>query len=125
MTAVLTRSPTDVLSHVAIRARSQGVLLATCFDEAALSNIKQLEGKNVQLDVDATGAVTATESAAPSATDGTVPKSGVHPLLYVYPCMGIPFVRQGQGLPRAFKPSQVRQKDQGDAYCSAGTNQWC
>ncbi|KAA6428767.1 MAG: carbohydrate-binding module family 45 protein [Trebouxia sp. A1-2] len=76
VTAVLTHSPTDVLSHVAIRARSQGVLLATCFDEAALGNIKQLEGKNVQLDVDATGAVTATESAAPSATDGAVPKSG-------------------------------------------------
>ncbi|DBB11157.1 TPA: Phosphoglucan, water dikinase, chloroplastic [Trebouxia sp. C0006] len=76
VTAVLTHSPTDVLSHVAIRARSQGVLLATCFDEAALGNIKQLEGKNVRLDVDATGAVTATESAAASATDGAVPKSG-------------------------------------------------
>lgn len=67
MRAVLTSSPTDVLSHVAIRARSQGVLLATCFDDAALSSIKQLQGKNVRLDVDATGAVTATESAAPAA----------------------------------------------------------
>jgi alpha-glucan,water dikinase len=33
ITAVLTKSSTDVLSHVAIRARSQGVLLATCFDD--------------------------------------------------------------------------------------------
>jgi len=97
VTAVLTRSPTDVLSHVAIRARSQGVLLATCFDEAALGNIKQLEGKNVQLDVDATGAVTATESAAPSATDCAVPKSGMPQPMYVNPCMGIPFVGQDQG----------------------------
>jgi len=97
VTAVLTRSPTDVLSHVAIRARSQGVLLATCFDEAALGNIKQLEGKNVQLDVDATGAVTATESAAPSATDGAVPKSGMPQPTYVNPSMEIPFVGQGQG----------------------------
>lgn len=32
VTAVLTQSATDILSHVAIRARSQGVLLATCFD---------------------------------------------------------------------------------------------
>ena len=70
VTAVLTSSPTDVLSHVAIRARSQGVLLATCFDEAALSSIKQLQGKNVRLDVDATGAVTATETAATSAAGG-------------------------------------------------------
>lgn len=76
MTAVLTSSPTDVLSHVAIRARSQGVLLATCFDDAALSSIKQLEGKNVRLDVDATGAVTATETAAPAAADGVAPKQG-------------------------------------------------
>ena len=76
MTAVLTQSPTDVLSHVAIRARSQGVLLATCFDEAALGSIKQMEGKNVRLNVDATGAVVATESAAPSASNGATPKSG-------------------------------------------------
>jgi hypothetical protein len=40
VTAVLTASPTDVLSHVAIRARSQGVLLATCFDEAQLEALK-------------------------------------------------------------------------------------
>ena len=76
VTAVLTQSPTDVLSHVAIRARSQGVLLATCFDEAALGSIKQMEGKNVRLNVDATGAVIATESAAPSASNGATPKSG-------------------------------------------------
>ena len=37
---MLTSSPTDVLSHVAIRARSQGVLLATCFDEAELGNLE-------------------------------------------------------------------------------------
>ena len=77
MTAVLTRSPTDVLSHVAIRARSQGVLLATCFDDSALDSIKQLEGQNVQLAVDATGAVTATESAAPASSNGAVPKTGM------------------------------------------------
>ena len=31
---MLTKSSTDVLSHVAIRARSQGVLLATCFEDS-------------------------------------------------------------------------------------------
>lgn len=77
VTAVLTSSPTDVLSHVAIRARSQGVLLATCFDDAALSSIKQMEGKNVQLNVNATGAVTATESAASAAADAAAPKQGM------------------------------------------------
>ena len=73
------------------------MLLATCFDEAALSIIKQLEGKNVRLDVDATGAVTATESAVPSATEGAVPKSGGHQPVYVQPCMGIPSVGQAHG----------------------------
>lgn len=37
---MLTASPTDVLSHVAIRARSQGVLLATCFNESQLEALK-------------------------------------------------------------------------------------
>lgn len=36
---VITRSATDVLSHVAIRARSQGVLLATCFDEGVWQHV--------------------------------------------------------------------------------------
>ncbi len=54
------------------------MLLATCFDEAALGSIKQMEGKTVQLVVDATGAVTASETAVPSPTNGAVPKSGVY-----------------------------------------------
>lgn len=40
---IITASPTDVLSHVAIRARAQGVLLATCFDIDHLEFLKQLE----------------------------------------------------------------------------------
>ena len=101
------------------------MLLATCFDEAALGNIKQLEGKNVRLDVDATGAVTATESAAASATDGAVPKSGVHQPVYVHPCTGIPFVGQGHGfqsngqgceakpdMPKSPRPSILLSRDQ-------------
>lgn len=103
------------------------MLLATCFDEAALGTIKQLEGKNVRLDVDATGAVTATESAAPSVTEDAVPKSGVHQPVYVYPCTGIPFVQvmAFKAMARALRLSQICQKHQGHAYCSAGTNQWC
>lgn len=51
VTAVLTESTTDVLSHVAIRARSQGVLLATCFDEAEWSRLTGMQvGGAVALD---------------------------------------------------------------------------
>ncbi|GAB4821271.1 hypothetical protein N2152v2_008317 [Parachlorella kessleri] len=57
--AVLTSSATDVLSHIAIRARSQGVLLATCFDPAQLDAIRGLEGQHVEAGVTATGEVAA------------------------------------------------------------------
>lgn len=43
VTAVLTESTTDVLSHVAIRARSQGVLLATCFDDGEWQKLTAMQ----------------------------------------------------------------------------------
>jgi alpha-glucan,water dikinase len=42
--AILTRSSTDILSHIAIRARNQGVLLATCHDDAKFNELKALSG---------------------------------------------------------------------------------
>ena len=41
--AVLTQAGVDVLSHVAIRARSQGVLLASCADARAWQQLVDLE----------------------------------------------------------------------------------
>ncbi len=70
ITAVLTSSPTDVLSHVAIRARSQGVLLATCFDDAELAGLEALAGKHVTLTVTPSQDVVAHEMEAP-ATNGS------------------------------------------------------
>lgn len=58
--AVLTGSATDVLSHIAIRARAQGVLLATCFDGEELDGLRGLAGKFVEAGVTETGAVAAT-----------------------------------------------------------------
>lgn len=57
--AVLTGSVADALSHVALRARAQGVLLATCFDEAALAALAGSAGKRAALRVSAAGEVTA------------------------------------------------------------------
>lgn len=59
---MLTRSLTDVLSHVAIRARSQGTLLASCFDQAEWAALQPLAGKHMELAVAADGRVTATEA---------------------------------------------------------------
>jgi alpha-glucan, water dikinase len=64
--AVLTSSATDVLSHIAIRARSQGVLLATCFDAAQLEAIKALDGKHVEVGVTSAGDVLAAVAQAPA-----------------------------------------------------------
>jgi hypothetical protein len=42
---------------VAIRARSQKVLLATCFEEEDLAAIRRLEGTLISLSTDATGCI--------------------------------------------------------------------
>ncbi|KAI3425011.1 hypothetical protein D9Q98_008393 [Chlorella vulgaris] len=65
--AVLTSSTTDVLSHIAIRARAQGVLLATCFDEQELEGIKGKAGSHVSASVTPAGAVTLAAASAPVA----------------------------------------------------------
>lgn len=66
VTAVLTESTTDVLSHVAIRARSQGVLLATCFDDAEWQCLTAMQGQHVALEVTPSGEVLATPMDAPT-----------------------------------------------------------
>ena len=62
--AVLTSSPTDVLSHVAIRARAQNVLLASCFAPEELQQMEGLEGRHISLSIDALGTVSAAETKA-------------------------------------------------------------
>eukprot|EP00798_Chlamydomonas_sp_ICE-L_P020028 gene20028-26744_t len=64
ITAVLTRSLTDVLSHVAIRARSQKCLLASCMDENEWRELIAMEGKHAMLQVAADGRLMATEAKA-------------------------------------------------------------
>lgn len=55
--AVLTRNSVDVVSHVAIRARNRGVLLATCFDGATFEKLRSWEGCFVDVRVDPSGDV--------------------------------------------------------------------
>ncbi|PSC73883.1 ABC transporter A family member 2 isoform B [Micractinium conductrix] len=68
--AVLTSSTTDVLSHIAIRARAQGVLLATCFDAAELEGIQKQAGAHVSATVSPAGDV------AVAAAEGPVGPTG-------------------------------------------------
>ena len=61
---VLTRSMTDVLSHVAIRARSQHALLASCFDAKQWEALLLLDGKKATVSVGADGSVHVVEASA-------------------------------------------------------------
>eukprot|EP00793_Prasinoderma_coloniale_P005007 PRCOL_00000768-RA len=47
--AVLTPDMPDVLSHVSVRARNEGVCFASCFDAGVLSSLRGMEGKTASL----------------------------------------------------------------------------
>jgi len=61
--AVLSHSAVDVLSHIAIRARNQGVLMATCHDEGVFNALMATSGV-VDVKVDARGQIEVTASTA-------------------------------------------------------------
>jgi alpha-glucan, water dikinase len=60
VTAVLTKSTVDLVSHVGVRARNAGVLLATCWDGELLTELLGQRGEWVRLLVDAVGDLTVT-----------------------------------------------------------------
>ncbi|MEW6382192.1 MAG: PEP/pyruvate-binding domain-containing protein [bacterium] len=56
-TAVITPDSTDIVSHVAIRARNARVLFATCYEPEIVKRLKSLKGQVIQLKVDTCGEV--------------------------------------------------------------------
>ncbi|KAF8071284.1 R1 [Scenedesmus sp. PABB004] len=77
ITAVITQSSTDVLSHVAIRARSQGVLLASCFDDDEWARLAAMQGQHVEVEVTPAGDVVAAQVDPPSADTASAASRGV------------------------------------------------
>lgn len=80
VTAVLTTSPVDLLSHIAIRARNTGVLLATCSDPAIWQELVGGEvGRTIAVSL-GSGAgelqVAAAAAGAAAAVDGDATASG-------------------------------------------------
>jgi alpha-glucan,water dikinase len=55
VTAVVTSREVDVLSHLAIRARNAGVLLASCLDGRQIERLRAFEGRPLTLTVGASG----------------------------------------------------------------------
>jgi alpha-glucan,water dikinase len=64
VTAVITPDVTDILSHVAIRARNAHVLFAACYDTGIIEHLKSLSGHSLKLNVKAAGDVTFEEGPA-------------------------------------------------------------
>jgi alpha-glucan, water dikinase len=68
--AVIAPDVTDLVSHVAIRARNANVLFASCYDPEMMQRLKSLQGRRLHLKATAAGDVVleeAAEEAAPPA----------------------------------------------------------
>jgi len=57
VTALITSGLVDLVSHIAIRARNNGILFATCYDRETMERIASLEGKYIRLTSSASGEV--------------------------------------------------------------------
>jgi alpha-glucan,water dikinase len=62
VTAILTPDTTDIVSHVAIRARNGRVLLASCYDTEILQTLRGLKGRWLSVQTTADGDVVFAES---------------------------------------------------------------
>jgi len=75
VTAVLTPGATDLVSHVAVRARNAKVLFATCYDPEVLAAVKAWQGRLVKADIDASGEVRVAEAAVGDGSAGQVARA--------------------------------------------------
>ncbi|MGR3221252.1 MAG: phosphohistidine-like domain-containing protein [Candidatus Anammoxibacter sp.] len=55
--AVITREVTDIVAHVAVRARNARILFATCYDEEIIDNLKSLNKRFINFAIDGSGDV--------------------------------------------------------------------
>ncbi|MCL5096116.1 MAG: hypothetical protein M1608_01005 [Candidatus Omnitrophica bacterium] len=62
VTAVITPDVTDIVSHVAVRARNARLLFAACYDTAIHQRLKSFEGRSLRLEVNPAGDVVIEES---------------------------------------------------------------
>ncbi len=91
ISAIITPDTTDIVSHVAIRARNARVLFATCYDSDTITQLKSLRGHRLRLSVNATGDVVFEEGreaekkdAKPLSEQSAVPRRLFRPGFTVY-----------------------------------------
>jgi alpha-glucan, water dikinase len=64
VSAVIAPDVTDIVSHVAVRARNANLLFASCYDQDLFEHLKSLRGHFLQLDVNPAGDVVIQETSA-------------------------------------------------------------
>ncbi|MGA1864442.1 MAG: phosphohistidine-like domain-containing protein [bacterium] len=57
VSAIITPDVTDIVSHIAVRARNKHLLFATCYDHGMISHLKSLKGSIQELTVNSSGEV--------------------------------------------------------------------
>jgi alpha-glucan,water dikinase len=62
VTAVIAPDVTDIVSHVAVRARNAGLLFASCYDSETFNRLKGLQGRAVRVQVSPSGDVQVEET---------------------------------------------------------------
>lgn len=75
--AVLTPDAVDVLSHVAVRARTMGIFLATCFDADVWESVRHLRGQHVSVSAKAGAVMVEVAAEAAGGADTAVTRAGL------------------------------------------------
>jgi alpha-glucan, water dikinase len=74
VTAVIAPDVTDIVSHVAVRARNEELLFASCYDAELFQSLKAKAGRHLQLDVNPSGDVLIQEGAATPDAPEAIPQ---------------------------------------------------
>jgi alpha-glucan,water dikinase len=69
--AVITPDVTDIVSHVAVRARNSGVLFAACLDPEQFQQLKAFKGHQMEVEVEPSGDVRLHESTGRAVTSSS------------------------------------------------------
>src|ERR1043166_3934944 len=75
VTAVIAPDVTDIVSHVAVRARNAGLLFASCHDREGLQRLQSLHGRQVSLRLNPAGDVIFSEAAVEGPAAAVAPKA--------------------------------------------------
>jgi alpha-glucan, water dikinase len=103
VTAVITPGATDIVSHVAVRARNVGLLFADCYDPETIARLKSFEGQLLSLRVTSSGDVVFDEG------QGEIEATGAS-ILTVQPRLRRPFFQSYAVTAKDFNDRQVGGK---------------